>query len=115
MADRINVTGAASSLRSLNTDFTSLNRETTKMLDNLKYLQDNFYDIPDYACTDNYQKIAKSIYDSNGLIEVLRRVHKWCESVDAFVEEEERAIEEEKEREREERRAYLESLRNRSD
>lgn len=107
MADRINVKGAASSLRYLDSDFRRINNEIMKMLDNLKYLQDNFYDLEDYACTENYQNIAQGVYDSNGLIEIERRVHKWCEQVDAFVEEEERRIAQDKLRAEEERRAML--------
>lgn len=107
MADRINVAGAATTLRSLNSDFSRINKETTKMLDNLKYLQDNFYDLDNYTCTENYQNIAQSVYDSNGLIAIIQRVHKWCEKVDAFVEEEERSIQKEKREAEEQRRALL--------
>lgn len=113
MADRINVKGAASSLRYLDSDFRRINNEVMKMLDNLKYLQDNFYDLEDYACTENYRSIAQGVYDSNGLIEIERKVHKWCEKVDAFVEEEEKRIAQDKREAEEARRALLASKKKR--
>ncbi len=111
MADRINVSGAATTLKYLDSDFSRINREITKMLDNLKYLQDNFYDLENYACTENYQNIAQSVYDSNGLIEIVKRVHKWCEKVDAFVEEEEQNIAHDKLEAEEARRELLNARR----
>lgn len=104
MADRINVVGASSTLGVLNSDFNKANKDITSMLDNLKYLQDNFYDLNDHKCTENYTKIAQGVYDASGLIEMTKRIHKWCEKVDSFVEEEERRIEEDRRREEEERR-----------
>lgn len=105
MPKRINVKGAANTLGVLNADFNKVNNDITSLLDDLKYLQDNFYDLNDNVCTANYRKIADGIYSSNGLIETIKRIHRWCERVDSFVQEEERRIEEDRRREEEARRA----------
>ncbi len=111
MADRINVSGAASTLSVLNSDFNKSNKDITSMLDDLKYLQENFHDMNNNICTDNYNKIAQGVYDASGLIEMIKRVHQWCDKVDSFVEEEERRIEEDRRREEEERRRIEEEQR----
>lgn len=111
MADRINVVGAASTLGVLNSDFNKANKDITSMLDDLKYLQENFHDSIDNRCTENYNKIAQGVYDASGLIEMTKRIHRWCEKVDSFVEEEERRIEEDRRRAEEERRRAEEERR----
>lgn len=109
MADRINVVGASSTLGVLNSDFNKVNKDITSLLDDLKYLQENFHDMNDNSCTDNYNKIAQSVYDSNGLLEMIKRLHRWCNKVDSFVEDEEKRIEEDRRiAEEEQRRAERE-------
>lgn len=111
MADRINVVGAASTLGVLNSDFNKVNKDITSMLDDLKYLQENFHDMNDNHCTENYNKIAQGVYDASGLIEMIKRIHRWCDKVDFFVEEEEKRIEEDRRRAEEERRRAEEEQR----